>query len=82
MSAQILDRTLSAFRIGDPKGTYPIFDAAGSTIAPGRLNTLPSPIIYASEHYSTAVLEKLVHGRSIASKPALGGNHNTARHDL
>ncbi|RVG20615.1 RES family NAD+ phosphorylase [Sinorhizobium meliloti] len=62
MSAQILDRTLSAFRIGDPKGTYPIFDATGSTIAPGRWNTPASPIIYSSEHYSTAVLEKLVHG--------------------
>ncbi|MCG5486567.1 MAG: RES family NAD+ phosphorylase [Sinorhizobium meliloti] len=62
MSAQILDRTLLAFRIGDPKGTYPIFDATGSTIAPGRWNTPASPIIYSSEHYSTAVLEKLVHG--------------------
>ncbi|WFU50692.1 RES family NAD+ phosphorylase [Sinorhizobium terangae] len=62
MSAQIPDCTLSALRIGDAKGTYPIFDATGSTIAPGRWNTPASPIIYSSEHYSTAVLEKLVHG--------------------
>lgn len=62
MTAQILDRTLSAFRIGDPGGTYPIFDATGSTIAPGRWNTAGSPVIYTSEHYSTALLEKLVHG--------------------
>lgn len=62
MTAQILDRTLSSFRIGDPGGAYPIFDATGSTIAPGRWNTPGSPIIYSSEHYSTAVLEKLVHG--------------------
>ena len=62
MTAQVLDRTLSSFRIGDPNGAYPIFDATGSTIAPGRWNTPGSPIIYTSEHYSTAVLEKLVHG--------------------
>lgn len=62
MTAQTLDRTLSAFRIGDPNGAYPIFDATGSTIAPGRWNTPGSPLIYTSEHYSTALLEKLVHG--------------------
>ncbi|WP_027143754.1 RES family NAD+ phosphorylase [Mesorhizobium sp. WSM3626] len=62
MTAQVLDRTLSAFRVGDPEGAYPIFDATGSTIAPGRWNTSGSPVIYSSEHYSTAVLEKLVHG--------------------
>jgi RES domain-containing protein len=62
VTAQILDRTLSAYRIGDPAGAYPIFNATGSTIAPGRWNTPGSPVIYASEHYSTALLEKLVHG--------------------
>jgi RES domain-containing protein len=62
VTAQILDRTLFCFRIGDPNGAHPIFDATGSTIAPGRWNTLGSPIIYTSEHYSTALLEKLVHG--------------------
>ncbi|PSJ63251.1 RES family NAD+ phosphorylase [Kumtagia ephedrae] len=59
---QRLDRTLTCFRIGDPNGAYPIFDATGSTIAPGRWNTAGSPVIYTSEHYSTALLEKLVHG--------------------
>jgi RES domain-containing protein len=62
VTAQVLDRTLSCFRIGDPDGFYPIFDATGSTIAPGRWNTAFSPMIYASQHYSTALLEKLVHG--------------------
>lgn len=62
MTAQILDRTLTSYRIGDPNGAYPIFDATGSTIAPGRWNTPGSPVIYTSEHYSTALLEKLVHG--------------------
>lgn len=62
MTAQVLDRILTAFRIGDPAGAYPIFDAAGSKVWPGRWNTGVSPVIYASEHYSTAMLEKLVHG--------------------
>jgi RES domain-containing protein len=55
--AQRLDRVLTAYRIGDPAGAYPIFDATGSQLAPGRWNTDASPIIYASEHYSTAMLE-------------------------
>jgi RES domain-containing protein len=62
VTAQILDRTLTGYRIGDPSGTYPIFDATGSTLAPGRWNTPGSPMIYSSEHFATALLEKLVHG--------------------
>ncbi len=62
MTAQRLDRVLTAYRIGDPNGAYPIFDATGSKRYPGRWNTAASPIIYASEHYSTAMLEKLVRG--------------------
>ncbi len=62
MTAQILDRVLKCYRIGDPAGAHPIFDAAGSKRYPGRWNTPASPVIYASEHYSTALLEKLVHG--------------------
>jgi RES domain-containing protein len=62
LTAQKLDRVLHAYRIGDPAGTYPIFDATGSKLYPGRWNTPASPMIYASEHYSTAMLEKLVHG--------------------
>jgi RES domain-containing protein len=61
VTAQRLDRVLRAFRIGDPNGEYPIFDATGSTAGPGRWNTAKCPMIYASEHYSTAMLEKLVH---------------------
>jgi Uncharacterized conserved protein len=62
VTAQVLDRTLTAYRIGDPSGAYPIFDATGSTLAPGRWNTPGSPMIYASLAYGTALLEKLVHG--------------------
>lgn len=62
MTAQILDRILTCYRIGDPAGTFPIFDDTGSRLYPGRWNRPRSPMIYTSEHYSTAVLEKLVHG--------------------
>jgi RES domain-containing protein len=62
VSAQILDRTLTCYRIGDPDGAYPIFDATGSRLAPGRWNSPASPMIYAALHYSTVMLEKLVHG--------------------
>ena len=62
MKAQILDRVLTTYRIGDPAGAYPIFDAAGSIHFPGRWNTPACPMIYTSEHFSTAMLEKLVHG--------------------
>ena len=62
MTAQILDRVLHAYRIGDPAGAYAIFDAAGSELFPGRWNTPASPMIYSSRHYSTAMLEKLVQG--------------------
>lgn len=62
MTAQKLDRVISSFRIGDPDGQFAIFDATGSTLYPGRWNTPSSPMLYTSEHYSTAMLEKLVHG--------------------
>ena len=65
MTAQVLDRTLKAYRIGDPQGRYPIFDATGSRLYPGRWNTPASPVLYTSEHYSTALLEKLVHGSGV-----------------
>jgi RES domain-containing protein len=62
LTAQRLDRVIRCYRIGDPTGTFPIFDASGSTLFPGRWNTPASPMLYTSEHYSTAMLEKLVHG--------------------
>ena len=62
MTPQRLDRVLTAFRIGDPDGAYPIFDATGSRLAPGRWNTENTPLIYAAEHYSTAMLEILANG--------------------
>ena len=62
MSAQKLDRILVACRVGDAAGAHPIFDAAGSSLWPGRWNTGAGPLIYAGEHHSSAVPEKHVHG--------------------
>jgi RES domain-containing protein len=62
LTPQRLDRVLTAYRIGDPHGVHPIYDATGSKLYPGRWNTALAPVIYASEHYSTALLEKLAHG--------------------
>jgi RES domain-containing protein len=65
VTAQKTDRVLTCFRIGDPNGAHPIYDAQGSRLYPGRWNTADSPVIYTSQHYSTAMLEKLVHANSI-----------------
>ena len=65
MSVQKTDRVLTCCRIGDPDGTFPIYDAEGARVYPGRWNTHTSPIIYTSEHYSTAMLEKLVHANLV-----------------
>jgi len=62
VTAQILDRILTCYRIGDPNGEHPIYSSVGSKLFPGRWNDSGHPVIYASEHYSTAMLEKLVHG--------------------
>ena len=59
------DRVLTCFRIGDPDGVFPIYDSEGARLYPGRWNTAASPVIYTSEHYSTAMLEKLVHANAI-----------------
>ncbi len=59
------DRVLTCYRIGDPDGQFPIFDTEGARLFPGRWNTPASPLLYTSEHYSTALLEKLVHWNSV-----------------
>ncbi|MGZ8362966.1 MAG: RES family NAD+ phosphorylase [Caulobacteraceae bacterium] len=62
MNPRNLPEPRAAYRIGDPAGAYPIFDATGSTLYPGRWNDPSHPLIYASERFSTALLEKLVRG--------------------
>ena len=59
------DRVLTCYRIGDPAGEHPIYDTEGARLYPGRWNTSASPILYTSEHFSTAMLEKLVRASGI-----------------
>jgi RES domain-containing protein len=54
-----LDRTLVCYRIGDPNSEFPIYSSAGAARYPGRWHIIETPVIYASEHYSTAMLEML-----------------------
>lgn len=56
-----LDEPLLAYRIGDPKGEFPIWDDGGARLSSGRWHEAGAAVIYASEHYSTSMLEKLVH---------------------
>lgn len=56
-----LDKPLTAYRIGDPNGEFPIWDDGGARLISGRWHEVGAAVIYASEHYSTAMLEKLVH---------------------
>lgn len=65
MKGRKTDRVLTSYRIGDPDGAFPIYSAEGSRLFPGRWNTAGSPIIYSSEYYSTAMLEKFVHASAV-----------------
>ena len=52
---------MPAYRIGDPAGQFPVWSTEGANRASGRWHEAGAEVIYASEHYSTAMLEKLVH---------------------
>lgn len=61
MTHRVLDRPTRVFRIGDPKGKCKIFSGEGSALVEGRWHTRGQDVIYTSENYSTALLEKLAH---------------------
>ena len=56
------------------KRRYPIFDGTGAALEGARWNSPGRALIYASEHYATALLEKMVH----AGRTALPGPHHAA----
>ena len=60
VSVPRLRKSLQAYRMGDPAGEYPAYCGDGSRKYPGRWNERGQPVIYASEYYSTALLETLV----------------------
>ena len=57
---RILPEPLTAYRIGDAEGLYPAHSAEGARRTGGRWSMPGQAVIYASEHYSMALLEKLV----------------------
>jgi RES domain-containing protein len=60
-----LDSSMRAYRIGDPIGRFPIFSGKGAALDEGRWHSVGQEVIYASEHYSTAMLEKLAHANGV-----------------
>ena len=61
MTPRKLDDARRCFRIGDPEGRFRIWDDGGARLVSGRWHGAGAGVIYAAEHYSTAMLEKLVH---------------------
>ena len=56
---------MRAYRIGDPAGRHKIYSGEGAALAEARWHEKGQEIIYCSEHYSTAMLEKLAHFNGI-----------------
>jgi len=61
MTLRAVAETLRAYRIGDPAGQLPVWSAEGAKCVSGRWHDAGAAVIYASEHYSTAMLETLAH---------------------
>lgn len=56
------------------KRRYGVYDGSGAALEGARWNSPGRLLIYASEHYATAILEKLVH----AGRTQLPGAHHAA----
>ena len=54
-----LPAQVTAYRIGDPAGRFPVYSADGALRVGGRWHERGDRVIYAAEHYSTAMLESL-----------------------
>jgi RES domain-containing protein len=65
MATRQLRERMAVFRIGDPNGKFPIFSGEGAARVEGRWHEKGQEIIYTSENYSTAMLEKLVYYNGI-----------------
>ncbi len=56
------------------KRRYPVYDGSGAALEGARWTSPGHLVIYTSEHYATAILEKLVH----AGRAQLPGAHHAA----
>ena len=61
MTARVLREAIRAYRIGDPNGRFAVWSAEGARQVAARWHDAGGEVIYASEHYSTALLERLVY---------------------
>ncbi len=61
MAHRVLDAPMRVHRIGDPNGRFKIYSGEGSALVKGRWHGRGQDVIYTSEHYSLALLEKLAH---------------------
>ena len=61
MATRTLTTAMRAWRVGDPAGQFPIFSGEGAALEGGRWNENGQRAIYASQSYSTAMLECLAH---------------------
>ena len=61
MHLRELPTQLTVYRIGDPSGCFPVYSVDGAMRAGGRWHERGDRVIYAAEHYSTAMLETLAH---------------------
>lgn len=55
-----LPRAMRAYRFGDSEGRFPVWSVDGAKRDAGRWHQAGAEVVYASERYSTAMLEKLV----------------------
>ena len=65
MMPRTLPATMRTYRIGDPAGQFPVWSTEGAKRVSGRWHEAGAEVIYLSEHYSTAMLEKLVHWNGV-----------------
>lgn len=65
MAVRTLSEPRVVWRIGDPDGRFPIYSEEGARRHEGRWHAKGQDVIYTSEHYGTAMLEKLVHYNGI-----------------
>ncbi len=57
--APVLAAPMRVFRVGDANGVFPVWSAQGARRSSGRWHEYGAEVIYASENYSTALLEVL-----------------------
>ena len=77
MAVRELAETLTVWRIGDPDGRFPIYSGEGAALCEGRWHRKGQDIIYTSEHYGTAMLEKCALQRCPATRATLPQNRDT-----